>query len=458
VSRLTQYCPTSRSNFLLFSLGITFDPTDDKSNPDVYFTSNWFFHGGYFSSSGASVNGKIKMASGPNLDTVIDIVTGLPVSDHDHGLSAIEFGDVGELYFTCGGNTNGGVPGELSQFQQLKENFLSGAINVAYLSHPNFNGTIQWSAPDDGNMVASGIDVFASGTRNPFGLMLHSNGNLYATDNGPNIGFGRMMTGCGVNEDVYDVQRGDKVLLIQQNNYYGHPNAKRAAYFNEPRQCVWRAGENIANEATMHTPPLVMAPSAQCGMMEFHGNHFRGQLRHNILLAQYGAINSISRIILNEDGSNVIQESQQVIPMSIGYQSLDITQAPNGNIIDISYNTNKLLLIQPVEQATTQLTVNTAFPRRGRSSGGNVLSIYGVNLDFTSGDGSTNVTTTVATVGNVDCPIVTLSSTQIDCTLPGGIGTVDVTVSNGIITSTFAKGYRYVSGSLPLSFQLPVYT
>jgi glucose/arabinose dehydrogenase len=46
-----------------------------------------------------------------------DIITGLPVSDHDHGLNAIEFGDEGEIYFSIGSNTNGGVPGQLTNFQ-----------------------------------------------------------------------------------------------------------------------------------------------------------------------------------------------------------------------------------------------------------------------------------------------------------------------------------------------------
>jgi hypothetical protein len=49
------------------------------------------------------------------------------------------------------------------------------------LSHPDFNGNIQWSASDDGNMIAKGIDVFAAGLRNPYSMVLHSNGNLYAT-------------------------------------------------------------------------------------------------------------------------------------------------------------------------------------------------------------------------------------------------------------------------------------
>ena len=132
------------------------------------------------STSGTSISGKIRMASGLNLETVITLISGLPVSDHDHGLNAMVFGDNGELYFALGSNTNGGVPGPLSGSKLLKENFLSAAVNVAYLFHPDFNGTITWTSPDDGNMIAKGIDIFAPGLRNCFGLEYHSNGKLYA--------------------------------------------------------------------------------------------------------------------------------------------------------------------------------------------------------------------------------------------------------------------------------------
>ena len=161
---------------------------DTKDNPDVYFTASGFFHKGTLSSSLPAVNGRIRRASGPNLENVVDIITGLPVSDLDHGVNAVEFGDNGEIYFNVGSNTNGGVPGPLSNSRLLKESFLSGASIVAYISHPDFNGNIKYTADDDGNMIAAGIDIFASGLRNAYGILRHTNGKMYATDNGPNRG------------------------------------------------------------------------------------------------------------------------------------------------------------------------------------------------------------------------------------------------------------------------------
>jgi hypothetical protein len=67
-------------------LGIAFDPLDaGMLNPPVYCTSSFFFHGNPKSSSGDSINGKVMKVSGANLDVVENIITGLPVSDHDHG-------------------------------------------------------------------------------------------------------------------------------------------------------------------------------------------------------------------------------------------------------------------------------------------------------------------------------------------------------------------------------------
>lgn len=64
---------------------------------------------------------------------------------------------------------------------------------MAYLAGINFEPNIQYDAPDDGLPTTYGVEVFASGLRNPFGICLHSNGYLYGTDNGPNLGYGDMM-------------------------------------------------------------------------------------------------------------------------------------------------------------------------------------------------------------------------------------------------------------------------
>lgn len=103
------------------------------------------------------------------------------------------FGNEGELYIQIGSNTNGGIPGPLTTKQIQKDNYYSASTVVAYLADPKFDGMITYDAADDGTPNGGyGIEVFAPGNRNPYGIVLHSNGHLYGTDNGPNLPYGTM--------------------------------------------------------------------------------------------------------------------------------------------------------------------------------------------------------------------------------------------------------------------------
>jgi glucose/arabinose dehydrogenase len=430
------------------SLGLTHDPIDVKANPDVYFTSARLFGGGTLSSSGASINGKIKRASGPNLETVVTVISGLPVSDYDHGLNAIVFGDNGELYFTVGSNTNGGVPGEMSKSRTLKENFLSGAINVAYLSHPDFDGDIKWSAPDDGNMIAKGIDIFAAGLRNPFGMEFHSNGKLYAQDNSANAGYGDYSTGCGDDDKIPAFNDMDEFSWIRQGHYYGSPNKKRAEFFNDPKQCKWWSNSENSNPGL--TGALISATPSRAGLVEYQSNHFDGQLRGNLISAQFGATPSLNRLILNDDGTNLVPQSLTYIPLDIGDGSLDVTQAPNGNLAEMRHTTNAIYYHAPMVAATTELVIHSVFPSRGRISGGSTMAIYGVNFGEITGDAK-------VTVGGTECKIQKLVQTLIECNIPGGSGVVDIVLTVKGTTVKYEKGYRYITGLPKPGFVLPVY-
>ena len=113
-------------------LGIALDPMDPCLPPDgckVYASHSYLFHGDI-----VNYNGKVSAVSGENLTIVEDVVTGLPVSDHDHGklllhflhvfrpqllqalttfnlckgINGLEFNDHGDLFIQVGGNTNAG--------------------------------------------------------------------------------------------------------------------------------------------------------------------------------------------------------------------------------------------------------------------------------------------------------------------------------------------------------------
>ena len=243
------------------------------------------------------------------------------------------------------------------------------------------------------------------------------------------------MTGCGAGNFVSAVETEDKINLLQNGKYYGQPNAKRAAVDNDPRQCVWR-NPTTTPISENFTAPLLMMKASTDGIVEYQADHFEGQLRGNLITSKY--TDGLFRVVLTEDGLNVVAESLQALPL-VGDWGLDVTQAPNGNLIEVRLPSNALYYHKPVEEITSQIRITSVFPCRGGNAGGSVIHIYGGNLDYGS-----NVTFSVG--GNI-CQVQTLTATLATCTVPGGAkGRVDVTVFSEAGSYTFKKGYRYISG------------
>jgi IPT/TIG domain/Glucose / Sorbosone dehydrogenase len=449
---------------------IAFDPLETAqlgNNINVYISTSRIFHLEPRNSFGNGINGKIQTVKGANLDIVTDIVTGLPVSELDHAVRAsrhrsirfanvvpflncfivvspttslqvngIYFGDNGELYIAVGSNTNGGIPGELSASRLMRENYFSAAILLANLGQPGFNGFITYNAPIDGDPITGagpkGVEVFGAGLRNPYGVLFHSNGKVYATENGPNPGFGDMATGCGVGQQIPDAYEVDELNLIKRGSYYGHPNFKRAV--TDARQCTWRAASLPSGNG--YTAPLMKLASSTDGIIEFESDHFNGQMRGDLILSKY--TDGFFRVILSPDGETVNRSSDPAIPL-VGDNGLALTQAPDGSLIDARYTTNNCYFFKPIEATSTTLDIKSVFPRRGSVAGGSKLWIFGVN--FAGG-------TPVVTVGGKACTgVVLMSAKKIECTLPvGTVGNKDVVVTIGAKKDTFANGYRYITG------------
>ena len=232
-------------------MGIAFDPMDTKEHPDVYISHSTIYHGDSPALEGASLNGKVSKLVGPELDSIVDVVTGLPVSNHDHAVNSIVFGNNGDLFIQLGGSTDAGVTGEVSELGMLEESHLGAAILVAHMGDPNFNGTVTYDA--SGVITAgSGVDLFASSKRNSVDMVLHSSGKLYGTD--------------GVTE-----------------MYHGQ----------------------VASELSALLPPSTN------GAIEFESDHFRGQLRGQLILGQFGG--QLFQVALDEAGEKIRFRAIQVL-------------------------------------------------------------------------------------------------------------------------------------------------
>lgn len=367
-----------------------------------------------------------------------DIVTGIPVSDHDHAVNGLEFGDHGELYIQVAGSTNSGVPGELSSTKILKDNIVSGATLVAHLGDAGFTGRLVYDATDDGNLLpGSGVEIFAHGLRNPYGLTLHSNGKLYGTDNGPDINFGSRSLSCG-GKELPGIEEDDKLLLLEKNHYYGQPNRKRGK--SDPRQCIWHS-INDRDQGYNYTAPIATHPSSIDGIIEFQTNHFGGQLRHNLIVAKYKK--QLYRVILNADGTAVLPQSKPLLPLT-GSNSLDVTQAPDGTLIVAQYLLGTVAYYKPIEEVLQQLLVYGVFPRRGPIPTMPRLTVYvstSASLKYAQVMVGPYTCPIIETVGNsaIVCgPIVSTSET------PGTVD-VEVTLANGD-SQTFERGFRFITG------------
>lgn len=176
--------------------------------------------------------------------------------------------------------------------------------------------------------------------------------------------------------------------------------------------------------------------SSTDGIIEYQSTHFNSQMRGNLIVAKYKG--ALSRIILSADGKSVIPSSNPAIGLG-GDETLDIALAPDGTIISARFTQNDLEYYEPIEPASSDLTIYSVFPRRGGLAGGSKLSIYGVNFA-----GALTVT-----IGGKNCSgVAVVSSKKITCNIPlGNLGAADVTVTGGAGTDTMTKAYRYITGT-----------
>nr|MCU0527803.1 carbohydrate-binding protein [Elainella sp. Prado103] len=148
-------------------LGIAFNPYD--AVPKIYVAHSQLFPG-----VNSTYNGQISMISGPSFSTVTPVVTGLPVSNHDHGINGMVFDNNGNLLVAVGGNTNAGIPTD--KMGWLPESPLSGAILKVNLSDANSiwssPPTIGFMLPIMGRMLALGQHLLQPPLKQPPGPSL----------------------------------------------------------------------------------------------------------------------------------------------------------------------------------------------------------------------------------------------------------------------------------------------
>src|SRR5687767_6624268 len=179
-----------------------------------------------------------------------DLVRGLPRSNADHAPNGMALSRDGTtLYVAQGSNTNLGAPAE--RFGNVPEYELSGALlsidlirigertyDLPTRDDPDREGAHDDNDPFGGNrgknqarLVPGGpVQVFASGLRNPYDIVVTSAGRLYTIQNGPNTLYGGLVAGEGSGDTCTNEPREgglpgpDTLHLLREGGYYGYPN------------------------------------------------------------------------------------------------------------------------------------------------------------------------------------------------------------------------------------------
>eukprot|EP00178_Gracilaria_changii_P018661 TRINITY_DN534_c1_g2_i1.p1 TRINITY_DN534_c1_g2~~TRINITY_DN534_c1_g2_i1.p1 ORF type:complete len:876 (-),score=98.33 TRINITY_DN534_c1_g2_i1:346-2973(-) len=426
--------------------GVSFNPADTTIR--VYIATNTFYwkNWGLMSDQDGWHNGKIETfvpwsdAAEPEVCLVHekDVVTGLPVSNHDHGVNSLIWDNDGNLYAQVGGFTNAGysVPGDL--VGGVPESVLSAATVVIHVRAPGFNGKVTYDQYDDPGTAKKTspdefVEGFGYGFRNSYGSVYHSNGYIYATDNGPNKGYGKRSVTCNSESD--DPWHPDSLVLVHKDGYYGFPNRARGRY-GDVRQCVYHAPTETSKNG--FTSALATFEASTNGIVEYTANCFQGQLRGDLLISKYAVAGSgkLYRVSLDATGTKRVGEVEELAQ----YSGLSIALNPFGALIMPRVQQPNIAVLVPDEDSknSNEPHITGVMPNRGVQAGGNQVAITGENL----------VKGVKVLFGESPCKILRRSPKNewLLCIAPPGRGDVDVVVvTKHGETKSLHKNYFYLN-------------
>jgi len=362
-------------------LGLAWDPAATSSNLAL-----WITHNEYAFDNATDWTGKVSRLSGSDLQTIQDYVVGLPRSVRDHETNSAAFGPDGALYVTQGSNSATGAPD--GQWGLRPEHVLNAAVlrvATGSITSPPLNVKSEDGGSYNPFAAGAPVTVYASGVRNAFDLVWHSNGQLYVPTNGSAAGGNTpatpspLPTACQNRIDAaasgaytgpsvpalsnISTAQPDYLNRVVKGGYYGHPN---------PKRCEWvlnggnpTSGTDV-NEITQY--PAGVQPDRNYrgaaydfgthyspnGVIEYRGSAFGGALRGKLLVVRYSAGDDI--IVLTPGATNPdIVAGQTGIPGMTGFvDPLDITEdTRNGNVYVTELGASRITLLRPAVSGGT---------------------------------------------------------------------------------------------------------
>ena len=309
-------------------IGLKFDPKSTADNLLLWISNNNAYD---FQKQVPDWTGKVTLLSGPNLETVQDVVVGLPRSTKDHMTNSVSFkpNEPNALYILQGANNSYGAPDPI--WDNRPEHLLSAALLRLDLTkvtpgQPLNVQTEDVSNPYNPYAPGAPLTLYATGIRNGYSMVWHSNGQLYVPTNGSAAGGntpatpnpvtctnrldGRTSVPSAPALTNVSWTEPDFLFRIDQGGYYGHPNPTRCEYSLD--------GGNVGSSpvnlrvpdypvGTLPDPnyrlPAFVFPdhTSADGVIEYirPGSSLNGSL----LVTRYSSGNDIVALPVNGDGS-----------------------------------------------------------------------------------------------------------------------------------------------------------
>ena len=298
-------------------------------------------------------------------------------------------GEPTAIYMTQGSMSANGAP---DTAWIRAEHQLNGAVlrvDLSAITSPPLNVQTEDGGTYDAFAAGAPVTVYASGVRNAFDLVFHSNGQLYAPTNGSaadgttpstpaslpaacarRIDFAAngKYTGPAVSGMAHiATAQSDFLFKVVAGGHYGHPN---------PQRCEWVLNGGNPTSATdpgeVPQYPVGVQPDRNYrgfaydfglhwspnGAIEYRSNVFGSQLQGKLLVVRYSGGKDI--IALSPGANGDIVGAQTGMTGMAGFSDpLDLTEdTASGNLYVTELAGQKITLLRPHPTGASALTVS----------------------------------------------------------------------------------------------------